>query len=206
MPATFNLELAPNLTVALDTTCSTDDLDMSKTEDGTTVDGQFWGKLDIVHDGDTHKMEFSGTRMKNENLPSEFFFDQRVMSKLAVAARPTTARCHISVLSPSQQYCDVNLAFSPYWKLGVTWPPAEQVSDNKVKFFLRVHPGGALEHFESSAVVTSLYYEAMYVNPSPFLAVPTHFHKGQTPRPWIPRVISPLRTGLRCPSQSSYLI
>lgn len=164
MPATFSLELSKGQNVALDTTVSSDELDMARMEDGTTVDGQFWGKLDIVHQGDTHTMEFTGTRLvSSEELPPELMFDSRVVTKLATAIKPTTAKCHLSILSPTQQYCDVILSLSPIWKLGVTWPPAEAVSEGKVKYFLRVHPGGALEHFESEMVVTSLYYEAVYV-------------------------------------------
>jgi hypothetical protein len=163
MPATFNLELMPGQHVALDTTVASDELDMARMEDGTMVDGMFWGKLDIVHQGDTHKMEFSGTRLANEEYSPEFMFDSRVMTKLAVAAKPTTAKCHLSILTPAMQYCDVMLSFSPLWKLGITWPPAENVSETKVKYFLRVHPGGALEHFESEMVSTALYYEAVYV-------------------------------------------
>ena len=47
--------------------------------------------------------------------------------------------------------------------MGVSWPPAESVPDNpnRVKWFLRVHPGGAVEHFETEMTATSLYYEAM---------------------------------------------
>jgi len=46
------------------------------------------------------------------------------------------------------------------------------VSENKVKYFLRVHPGGALEHFESEMVATSLYYEAM---PDPSMVDPNDY-------------------------------
>lgn len=162
MSGAFNLELMPGTHVALDTTItSIDELDMARMEDGTMVDGSFWGKLDIVHDGDTHKLEFSGTRLANQDMSPEFLVDSRVMTKLAVATKPTTAKCHLSILTPAVQYCDVILTFSPLWKQGVTWPPAEVVEDNKVKYFLRVHPGGALEHFESEMVSTALYYEAM---------------------------------------------
>jgi len=164
MPATFNLELIPGQHVALDTTVSSDELDMARMEDGTMVDGMFWGKLDIVHTGDTHKMEFSGTRLASQEYSPDFMFDSRVMTKLAVAAKPTTAKCHLSILAPAIQYCDVFLTPSTYWRLGMTWPPAESVGENKVKYFLRVHPGGALEHFESTVVTTALYYEAMYGN------------------------------------------
>lgn len=163
MPATFNLELAPGQVVAIDTICESDELDMSRTEDGTVVAGMFMGKLDIVHDhvAKVHKMEFTGTRLKEEEYPSDFFFDSRTLGKLTVAAKPSVAKCNLSILSPQQQYCDVVLQFSSFWKLGTTWPPAEQLSHDKAKFFLRVNPGGALEHFESETVVTSLYYEAM---------------------------------------------
>ncbi|GJJ12105.1 hypothetical protein Clacol_006346 [Clathrus columnatus] len=163
MPATFNLELAPGQVVAIDTICESDELDMSRTEDGTTVAGMFMGKLDIVHDhvAKVHKMEFTGTRLKEEEYPSDFFFDSRTLGKLTVAAKPSVAKCNLSILSPQQQYCDVTLQFSSFWKLGTTWPPAEQLSPDKAKFFLRVNPGGPLEHFESETVVTSLYYEAI---------------------------------------------
>lgn len=164
MPATFNLELGPGQVVAIDTICESDELDMSRTEDGTVVGGMFMGKLDIIHDHEAkvHKMEFTGTRLKEEEYSPDFFFDARTMGKLTIAAKPSVAKCNLSILSPEQQYCDVTLAFSSLWKLGNTWPPAEPISPDKVKFFMRVHPGGALEHFESETVVTSLYYEAMY--------------------------------------------
>jgi len=145
---------------------------MARMEDGTTVDGMFWGKLDIVHDGDNHKMEFSGTRLQNPDIPPELLFDSRVMNKLAVAARPTTAKCQLSILVPDIQYCDVILSFNPLWKIGTTWPPAEIVADGKIKYFLRVHPGGAMEHFESEIVSTALYYEAM---PDPAMIDPNEF-------------------------------
>lgn len=161
MPATFNLELVPGQHVALDTTVSSDELDMARMEDGTMVDGLFWGKLNIVHDGDKHEMEFSGTRLQSDEYTPEFMFDSRVMTKLSIAAKPTTAKCHLSILAPSQQYCDVVLTLSPLWKLQIAWPPAEAIAENKVKYFLRVHPGGALEHFESEMVSTALYYEAV---------------------------------------------
>jgi hypothetical protein len=160
MPATFNLELAPGQYVALDVNVNSDELDMARMDDGTMVDGAFWGKLDIVHNGDEHKMDFSGARFQNEEIPRTLMIDSRVMTKLAVAAKPTTAKCHLSILTPAVQYCDVILSHSPLWKLGMTWPPAEKVEENKVKYFIRAHPGGALEHFESASVTTALYYEA----------------------------------------------
>ncbi|EJF65896.1 hypothetical protein BD309DRAFT_1013767 [Dichomitus squalens] len=175
MPGTFALELAPGQHVALDTTITSDELDMARMEDGTTVDGSFWGKLDIVHDGDVHKMEFSGTRIQNtENVSTDLIVDSRVINKLAVAAKPATAKCHLSILAPSQQYADVILSFSPLWKMGVSWPPAESVPDNpnRVKWFLRVHPGGAVEHFETEMTATSLYYEAI---PEPGMLDPHEF-------------------------------
>lgn len=160
MPATFNLELTPGQTVALDTTVASDELDMARMEDGTTVDGIFWGKLHIIHDGDNHSMEFSGTRLPNDESAQDLVVDTRVISRLAEAAKPPTAKCHLSIIPPAKQYCDVVLTSSPYWKLGMTWPPAETIEENKVKYFLQVHPGGGLEHFQTEIVATSLYYEA----------------------------------------------
>ena len=164
MPGTFFLELTPGQTVALDTTITSDELDMARMEDGTTVDGTFWGKLELVHDGDDHRMEFSGTRVQNtENVSTDLIVDSRMMNKLTVAAKPPAAKCHLSILAPAQQYADVVLSFSTYWKSGMTWPPAEPVPDspNKIKWFLRAHPGGAVEHFETQMTTTALYYEAM---------------------------------------------
>lgn len=162
MPATFNLELVPGQHIALETTVSSaDDVDMARMEDGTIVDGLFWGKLNIIHSGDSHSIDFNGTKMSDPGITPEFLFDSRVMTKLTTASRPTSAKCHLSILAPAQQYCDVILTVNPLWTLALTWPPAENVGENKHKYFLRVHPGGALEHFESEMVVTSLYYEAM---------------------------------------------
>jgi len=148
---------------------------MARMEDGTTVDGVFWGKLDIVHSGDKHKMEFTGTRLPPDQ-EYDFMVDSRVINKLSAAAKPPAARCQLSILAPEVQFCDVILTFSPLWNLGITWPPAEHVEDtdtNRVKFFLRVHAGGALEHFDSETVSTALYYEAIpdfsQVNPHDYI-------------------------------------
>jgi hypothetical protein len=146
MPGSFNLELMPGQTVALDTIVSAEDeVDMARMDDGTIVDGAFWGKLEIVHSGDTHKLEFTGTRLPPEMEggpnPAELVTDVRALSKLAsAAARPMTAKCFLSILPPAQQYCDIFLSFSPLWKVGATWPRAEPVPDeeNKIKYFMRV--------------------------------------------------------------------
>ncbi|KAI0302176.1 hypothetical protein BC826DRAFT_502836 [Russula brevipes] len=172
MPATFNLELSPGQYVALDTTVSSDELDMARMEDGTTVDGMFWGKLTIVHEGDSHSMDFSGTRLLGEDVNPDLMVDQRVITKLAVAAKPSVAKCRLSLLAPSMQYCDVVLSCSSMWKMGITWPPAESIGDGKVKYFLRVHPGGGFEHFESEMVSTAIYYEVV---PDPSLLDPNEF-------------------------------
>ena len=139
MPATFNLELTPGRTVALETNCESDDLDMSRTDDGTVVDGSFWGVLKITHQEDNHSIDFSGTQLgaasaTGPTLPNEFLFDSRMMAKLlTVAARPTTAKCSLTIIAPSQQYCDVNIGLTPMWRFGITYPTAEPVGDNKVK-------------------------------------------------------------------------
>ncbi|KAG5728012.1 hypothetical protein E4T56_gene19379 [Termitomyces sp. T112] len=173
MPGTFNLELTQGQHVALDVNINSDELDMARMEDGTMVDGMFWGKLDIVHTGDDHHLEFTGTRLPdNDNYKGGFKVDSRVMTKLAVATKPVTAKCHLTILAPSVQYCDVILSFSALWQPGVTWPPAEKVEDNKVKYFLRANPGGALEHFETEIVTTAIYYEAI---PDPGMVDPNEY-------------------------------
>ncbi|KAG1762066.1 hypothetical protein EDD22DRAFT_1029270 [Suillus occidentalis] len=157
----FNLELVPSQHVVLETTVtSTDDADMARMEDGTVVDGQYWGKLNIVHDGGTHTVDFIGTRIVNPDVLPDMLFDSRVMSKLTIAAKFASIKYHLSILSLAQQ-------------LELTWPPAQPVNETKVKYFLRVHPGGALEHFESEMVTTALYYEAVLdpsmVDPNDFI-------------------------------------
>lgn len=162
MPATFNLELVPGQVVALETTvASAEDVDMARMEDGTVVDGTFWGKLTIVHADDKHTVDFTGTRTNNPDVNPEFMFDSKAMSKLTSAIRPSPAKCNLSILAPAQQYCDVVLTVNSFWTLGMAWPRAERVEERKFKYFLRVHPGGALEHFDSERVMTSLYYEAL---------------------------------------------
>lgn len=89
MPGTFNLELTPGQNVALDVTINSDELDMSRMEDGTLVDGMFWGKLDLIHSGDTHTMEFSGTRLPpGHEYNPDLLIDTRVMTKLATVTKP----------------------------------------------------------------------------------------------------------------------
>ncbi|KAJ2931881.1 hypothetical protein H1R20_g5209, partial [Candolleomyces eurysporus] len=162
MPASFNLELTPGQFVALDVEVISDELDMARMEDGTTVDGQFWGCLDIVHQGDTHKMDFSGTRLPpNDVFTPDFMLDSKILSKLALATKPPMAKCSLAILAPTSVYCEVILSFSPLWKIGTTWPMGENIEENKVKYFVRVHPGGALENIEQQVVTTAVYYEAI---------------------------------------------
>ncbi|KAF8509263.1 hypothetical protein JB92DRAFT_3083796 [Gautieria morchelliformis] len=196
MPATFNLELGPGQVVAIDTICESDELDMSRTEDGTVVGGMFMGKLDIIHDHDAkiHKMEFTGTRLKEEEYSPDFFFDARTMGKLTIAAKPSVAKCNLSVLTPEQQYCDVTLAFSQFWKLGNTWPPAEPLAPDK--------------HFESEAVVTALYYEAIpdpaAIDPNTIIAPYNGF--AMTFREFIPHLGKVLESlGLSIHARTSFI-
>ncbi|KAG6900858.1 hypothetical protein C0993_009976 [Termitomyces sp. T159_Od127] len=209
MPGTFNLELTPGQHVALDVNINSDELDMARMEDGTMVDGMFWGKLDIVHAGDDHHLEFTGTRLPdNEDYKGGFKVDSRVMTKLAVAAKPVTARCHLSILTPAVQYCDVILSFSSLWQPGVTWPPAEKLEDNKVKYFLRAHPGGALEHFETEIVTTALYYEAVpdpgMVDPNEYIAPRNGY--AMSFRDFIPHLMNVLdQLGLSLHARSNFL-
>ncbi|KAF9454533.1 hypothetical protein P691DRAFT_309862 [Macrolepiota fuliginosa MF-IS2] len=177
MPATLSLELAPGQTVALDVSVVSDELDMARMDDGTVVDGQFWGKLDLVHQGDNHKLDFTGTKLPpGEEYSTDVMFDSRVINRLAIAAKPPVAKCQLSVICPAVQYCDIMLQTSTYWRLSMTWPPLDPVDgdSNRVKFFCRGHPGGALEHFESETVTTALYYEAIpdagMIEPGSFIA------------------------------------
>ncbi|KAI0322217.1 hypothetical protein OF83DRAFT_1167742 [Amylostereum chailletii] len=170
--STYSTQNSAAAAVALDTLVSSDELDMARMEDGTTVDGMFWGKLNIVHDGDNHNMEFSGTRLASDDVRPDLMIDSRVVAKLAVAAKPPVAKCRLSLLAPAMQYCDLTLTCSPMWKLGITWPRAEPLEEGKVKYFLRVHPGGGFEHFETEMVSTAIYYEVM---PEPSMLDPNEF-------------------------------
>ncbi|KAF8319279.1 hypothetical protein DL93DRAFT_2074854 [Clavulina sp. PMI_390] len=184
MPASFALELAPNRTVVLDTVCATDeDFDMAHTDDGTVVDGAFWGVMKIKHDydKDEHTVDFTGTRLTN-GLTRDFFLDRRTISKLQIAVKPTSARCTLTVRAPAVSLATIEIEISNMWSWGFTYPQAEPVSDGKVKYFVRAHPDGYLEHFTSNLVITSLYYEAMpdmtkmdpasYISPQNGFAMP----------------------------------
>ena len=48
MDGIFNLELEKGRMVGIDVSINSDELDMARMEDGTIVDGVFWGKLDVV--------------------------------------------------------------------------------------------------------------------------------------------------------------
>lgn len=168
MPGLFNMELAPGQHVALDTVIysGAEDMDLARMEDGTTVDGVFWGKLNIIHEGDKHELEFTGTRVPGEyDIPRDYIYNPRLMSKLITAASAEmVAKCHLSILVPTEVHCEVTLGLSPMWRLHLTWPSYEELpSQNKFKFFLRASPGGALEHFGDQVVATSIYYEAVSV-------------------------------------------
>jgi len=182
MPATFNLELTPGRTVALETICDSGDLDMSRTQGGTLVDGNFWGVLKIVHKDETHSMDFNGTKLTS-HIPNEFFLDQRTISKLVVATKPTIAKCTLTIVAPKEQSCELVVSLAQTWSFGMAYPMTEKQGPRKLKYFLRVRPEGYLEHFDSDIVVTSLYYEAMpdpsqgdlvsYITPSNGYAMPT---------------------------------
>jgi len=106
------------------------------------------------------------------------------------------------------QYCDVILSHSPLWKLGITWPPAEKVEETKVKYFLRAHPGGALEHFESEMVTTALYYEAIpdpgMVDPNDYIAPRNGF--AMSFRDFIPHLMNVLdQLGLSLHARTNFI-
>lgn len=167
MPGTFKLELTPGQDVTLSTTIKSNKLDMARMEGNILVDGTFLGKLDIVHSGDTHIMEFSGTCLPpGQEYNPDMFTDTHLTTKYAIVAKPATAKCHLTVLSPIVQFCNVVLKISPLWKLGVAWPLPEHDLDNTsgsstVKYFLQIHPGGVLEHLGSRVVSSALYYEVV---------------------------------------------
>ncbi|KAG8868227.1 hypothetical protein FRB97_002620, partial [Tulasnella sp. 331] len=171
MPCEFNLELSPGRRVALNTTCSSDALDMSRAEDGTLVSGQFWGCLNITHDFNTspssgvHEMSFTGTRNPTAaphpisiSLPAENL--SMLTDDRSIVTRPATLKSSIKIKTLKEVYFDLAVGFSPMWKLTGSWPPAEEVQEFKSKWFIRASPGGAMEHFKSGVVVNELFYEA----------------------------------------------
>ncbi|EJU05587.1 hypothetical protein DACRYDRAFT_74849 [Dacryopinax primogenitus] len=161
MPATFNLELDPGQTVALETWVTSEEYDMSKTDDNIMVDGTFYGKLSIVHKPGTHTVDFTGTRYRDPGLQGDFWMDASIMRRLAlVSKQQSVARCQATIMAPSPQYCDFYITMSNLWRLGVTFPQAEILPDGRAKFFIRTaNKNGYLEHFHTETVVTSLYYE-----------------------------------------------
>jgi len=206
MDGTFNLELMPGRHAALDVLLSSDELDMSKLEDGTMVSGQFVGKLDIIHDGDEHRMEFTGTRTQ-QDYP-DLIVDTRVMTKLKDAARPATAKCRLSIFPPQQQYVDIALSLAPLWRIGTTFPEAEPQEGNRAKWFVRVNPGSAIEHFNTETACSSLYYEALpdpnSLDPQSYIA--PHNGYGMPTRVFIPHLMVVLdRLGLNLNARTTFV-
>ncbi|KAJ3551115.1 hypothetical protein NM688_g4923 [Phlebia brevispora] len=210
MPGTFNLELNPGQMIALDTMISSDDMDMARLDDGTMVDGQFWGKLNIVHSGDTHEVEFTGTRIVGD-IPPDLLIDHNVIGKLAQASKPALAKCNLHILAPSTQYCDITLTFSPFWKMGLCWPIPEETEQNKAKYYTRVYAGGAIEHFDSMTVSTALYYEAILASPDPGMLDPQELLNPQNSfalpyRDFVPHIAGVMdQLGLSMQSRSNFL-
>ncbi|TDL24700.1 hypothetical protein BD410DRAFT_785390 [Rickenella mellea] len=186
MPASFKLEMNKGEYVTLDVMMDSGKRDMAKTQHGTSISGKFRGELDVVHDGDMHKMEFVGTRLpiqapeKPKNVEDDS--PDKDAPTVAVAKR-TIAKCTIHLLPPEQQYCDIMAGLSPHWTLGLSWPHAESSSENRFKFFLRVRPGGVMEHFETETITNKLVYQLIgdpefvdatsIVNPQNSFAMPS---------------------------------
>lgn len=169
MPCEFDLELSPGHRVALGTICNSEDLDMSRAEDGTLVDGSFWGCLKITHTDDEHTMEFKGTRLTPSPpsssslalpLPTNLSMDQLTVERLAVASRPSTVKSTIRIFSPKEDNVEIGIYFSPMWSLTSSFPPAEREGEQKCKWIVKTKPGGSIEHLETSVVMSELFYEA----------------------------------------------
>ncbi|KAG8953938.1 hypothetical protein FRC04_000922 [Tulasnella sp. 424] len=170
MPCEFDLELFPGHRVALGTICTSEDLDMSRDEDGTLVDGSFWGCLKITHTDEQHAMEFRGTRVSPSPsttstslslpLPTDLVMDHRTVERLAVASRPSTVKSSIRIFSPKEDNIEIGIYFSPMWTLTSSFPPAEKEGEQKCKWHVKTKPGGVIEHLGTSVVMSELFYEA----------------------------------------------
>jgi len=100
------------------------------------------------------------------------------------------------------------LQCSPLWQMSTTWPPAEKVGENRVKYFVRANPGGALEHFETEMVTTALYYEAIpdpaLVDPSDYIAPRNGF--AMSFRDFIPHLMNVLdQLGLSLHARTNFI-
>ncbi|TDL24702.1 hypothetical protein BD410DRAFT_718982, partial [Rickenella mellea] len=190
---------------ALDVTMSSEDQDMSR-DDTWSIMGKFTGELNIVHHGANHKMEPLGVRQqdtedakKAEGSPNESL----------PPPKQTIARCVVHILSPEVQYCDLAVTFSPHWTPGLTWPKAENVSNETFKYFLRLHSTGAMEHFESEIVTNALYYQAIadleVINPHEYISPHNGF--AMPSRVFISLIVNVLdKLGRSLPSQTDFMI
>jgi len=88
MQALFNLEIHPGQFGALDTTVFSEGSDMARMPDGTFVDGHFLENSNIVHDGNKHEMQFTGTRPPGDKYPADFILDSRVMPSSQLQLNP----------------------------------------------------------------------------------------------------------------------
>lgn len=157
MDGTFNLELEPGKLAALDVLLSSEELDMSKHPDGTMVSGKFVGTLDIIHnyEDNDHRMEFTGTRTQSN---AEINIDAKAVTKLKQASRAPSAKCRLSIYPPETRMVEVVLSTAALWKIGTTYPEADRIGENRVKWYAQVHPNSEIE---SDPDCASLYYEAL---------------------------------------------
>ncbi|KAG8984071.1 hypothetical protein FRB94_007793 [Tulasnella sp. JGI-2019a] len=192
MPCEFDLEISPGRRVALSTVCSSDALDMSRSDDGSIVSGKFWGCLKITHDFGAspspglHEISFTGTHNPSAGPPSISLpiesASMLVEDHNAAIKRPSTLKSFIMVKPLKDVYFDLAVGFSPMWRMTGSWPPAEEVEEHKSKWFVRASPSGAMEHFRSGVFVDRLFYEATpdvssmplhkFISPSNSFALP----------------------------------
>ncbi len=170
MPCDFDLELSPGNRVALGTICSSEDLDMSRTDDGTLVDGSFWGLLKITHTAEEHAIEFQGSRVasgsprSSNTSPSPLALPFPGSIAPAVAVRPPSSlKCTVRVNAPKDgATIEIGVCFSPMWSLTNAYPPVEDREDEAkaAKWRVKCRQGGLIEHMSSSSIVSELFYEA----------------------------------------------
>lgn len=82
---------------------------------------------------------------------------------MSIVGRPSTVKCSIRISAPKDDNVEVGVCFSPMWSLTNSFPPVLLMEGSKAKWFVKVKPGGVIEHPASGAVAGELFYEATYV-------------------------------------------
>jgi hypothetical protein len=139
--------------------------DVFRVNDFTRIEGSFYPPRLTRKEHDT---PLGGAKVVDGKYPPpDFSIAPRVMATNTEAVRSNVARCHVSISSPQETDCEITLQFSRLWLIGTSYPAADNMKGNRMKWQVKLMAGsGLIQGLTSKELCSSLYYEAMYVQGS----------------------------------------